>query len=122
VGKNVYFPGRLYEQTYGRKAIVGDIAFFISASTERGTAVRKFNPSGDDENNSVWVMKTYTSQGLPRTIRCPENTFSNFLEPSPDRLYFVYTTWSDVAAETREVRIDRVPGSDPSHQEQGLSR
>ena len=107
--ENVYFTGRLFEKAYGRKAMNGDIVYFKFTRWEQGPAVSVFNPSGDDENNSAWAMKTHDFQGRRRTIRCPENTFSNFLEPSPEKLYFVYATREDVAAETREVRIERIP-------------
>lgn len=104
-----YFAGDLFERAYGRKAMSGDVAFFKSARWEKGPAVRIFNPSGDDENNSSWVMETRDFQGIRHRIRCPKSTFSNFLEPSTDKLYFVYATDKDVAAETREVRIENVP-------------
>lgn len=112
VAKGVFFGGRLFERVYGRKAMRGDVVHFQVTEGERGPAVNAFNPSGDDENNSTWVMETQTPPGpfqRVRLIRCPENTFSGFLEPSPDKLYFVYATSRDVAVVTREVRIERVP-------------
>ncbi len=106
---DVFFAGHLFEQAYGRKAMIGDVVYFQSAQFDRGPAVKVFNPSGDDENNSAWVMETRTYQGQSLFIRCPETTFSNFLEPSPDKLYFAYAGRSNVATETREVRIERIP-------------
>lgn len=119
--ENVFFTGTLFEMTYKRKAMSGDVVFFKSARREKGPAAQIFNSSGDDGNNSTWVMETHDFKGIRHRIRCPKSTFSNFLEPFPDRLYFVYSTDKDVAAETREVRIENVPEAIALIKNRGIS-
>nr|WP_321500843.1 hypothetical protein [uncultured Dethiosulfovibrio sp.] len=106
--KDAYFGGHIFQRAYNRKAVKGDIVYFKTTETGRGINVTVFNPSEDDDSNSTWTMIT-ESRGKETLIRCPQNTFLNFLEPSPEQLYLVYKNREGVAVETRELRIERAP-------------